>query len=280
MVVTDPYRLLIVDLDGTALTHDDRITDADLAAARMLRERGVQVTIATGRLWTGTRSYAEALGVVGTVAVMNGSELVDCATEAARDGCYLDVVARAHVRSAIADSGLAGFVYASRRIHYGPAGERFMRYLEIWTPHLVLHRDVMEAPAWSDDDILAVGAAGASDDITALREAIHDGLPPDCETVLFPTHAGEAFVKVRHARENKGTALARMAAERNIPLSAAVAVGDWTNDIPMLRTAGLSFAMGDSAAEVCAAASDTLEARRHHGGGIAEVAARVWGISP
>jgi Cof subfamily protein (haloacid dehalogenase superfamily) len=279
VVVDHPYRLLIVDLDGTALTHEDRISDADLAAARLLRDRGVHVSIATGRLWTGTRMYAEALGVEGTVAVMNGSELVDCATEEARDGCYLDARARAHVRSAIVASGLAGFVYGSRRIHYSRAGERYMRYLEIWTPHLVLHADVMEAPAWGDDDVLAVGAAGAADQVLALREAIHDGMPPDCETVLFPTHQGESFVKVRHSRENKGTALARMAAERGVPASETVALGDWTNDIPMLRAAGLSFAMGDSAEEVRAAATETLDARRHHGGGIAEVAARVWGVS-
>jgi hydroxymethylpyrimidine pyrophosphatase-like HAD family hydrolase len=210
---------------------------------------------------------------------MNGSELVDCATEAAREGCYLDAGARAHVRSAIAASGLAGFVYGSRRIHYSRAGERYMRYLEIWSPHLVLHADVMDAPAWADDDVLAVGAAGAADRILALREAIHDGMPPECETVLFPTHAGEAFVKVRHARENKGTALTRMAAERGLPASATVALGDWTNDIPMLRAAGLSFAMGESGEEVRAAATETLESRRHGGGGIAEVAARVWGVS-
>jgi hydroxymethylpyrimidine pyrophosphatase-like HAD family hydrolase len=261
------------------LTHDDRITDADLAAARRLRERGVQVSIATGRLWTGTRTYAEALGVVGSVAVMNGSEIVDGATGEVRDGWYLDEVARTHVRSAIAASGLAGFVYGSRRIHYDGAGSRFMRVLEIWTPHLVVHDDVLEAPAWADDDVLAVGAAGAEADVLALREALHDGMPPDCETVLFPTRAGEAFVKVRHCRENKGTAISRMAAERGIPLSAAVAVGDWMNDIPMLRAAGLSFAMGDSAQDVLDAATESLASRRHQGGAIAEVAARVFGIS-
>jgi Cof subfamily protein (haloacid dehalogenase superfamily) len=270
--------LLIVDLDGTALTRDDRITDADLEAARRLREIGVQVTIATGRLWTGTREYAEALGVVGSVAVMNGSELVDCATEEVRDGCYLDATARTHVRSAIAASGLAGFVYGSRRIHYGEGSERFMRVLEIWSPHLVRHRDVLDAPAWGDDDVLAVGAAGDEARVLALREAIDDGLPPDCETVLFPTSSGQAFVKVRHARENKGTALRRMAAERGIPLSGVVAIGDWTNDIPMLRAAGRSYAMGDSAEDVCAAATETLAATRHHGGAIAEVAARIWDV--
>ena len=87
-----------------------------------------------------------------------------------------------------------------------------------------------------------------------------------------------AFVKVRHSRENKGTALRRMAAERGVPLSAVVAVGDWMNDIPMLRAAGRSYAMGDSAEDVCAAATETLAATRHHGGGIAEVAARIWGL--
>jgi Cof subfamily protein (haloacid dehalogenase superfamily) len=270
--------MLIVDLDGTALTGDDRITHADRDAARALGERGVHVSIATGRLWSGTRAYAAELGVSGTVAVMNGSELVDVQTEEIRDGRYLDAASRSHARTVFASSGLSSFVYGSRRIHYSEGDERFMSYLGVWTPDLVRHRDVFDAPAWADDDVLAIAAAGDTARVLALRDALHDGLSADCQSILFTTFTGESFLKLRHGLEDKGTAVTRMAAERGVPVTQTVAIGDWTNDLPMLRTAGLSFAMADSGEDVRSAATHTLGSTRHAGGAVAEVAARVWGI--
>ena len=58
-----------------------------------------------------------------------------------------------------------------------------------------------------------------------------------------------------------------------------VAVGDWLNDLPMLRRAGLSFAMAHSDARVLEAAKQVLRTERGAGGAVAEVAERVWGIT-
>jgi hydroxymethylpyrimidine pyrophosphatase-like HAD family hydrolase len=54
-----------------------------------------------------------------------------------------------------------------------------------------------------------------------------------------------------------------------------VAVGDWLNDIPMLRRAGRSFAMAQAPHAVKAAATDILKASAHTGGGLAEAAQRA-----
>jgi hydroxymethylpyrimidine pyrophosphatase-like HAD family hydrolase len=142
----------------------------------------------------------------------------------------------------------------------------------------VPHRDVLDAPHWDDDDVLAVGAVGPPEDLDELRVALHAGISPECESLLFTTFTGESFLKIRHAGENKGTSVIRMAAERGLAVEETVAIGDWTNDIPMLRTAGLSFSMADSGAEVHEAATHALDASRHEGGAIAEVAAKVWGL--
>ena len=70
-----------------------------------------------------------------------------------------------------------------------------------------------------------------------------------------------------------------LAAERGATLDQTVAVGDWLNDVPMLKAAGRSYVMGGSLPEVEAVADEVLDAEREHGGAIAEVAARVWGIT-
>ena len=79
----------------------------------------------------------------------------------------------------------------------------------------------------------------------------------------------------RRAGEDKGTAVEWMARHYGVPRREIVAVGDWLNDIPMLRAAGRSFAMAQAPEEVLAAATDRLQSDASHGGGIAEAAERV-----
>lgn len=57
--------------------------------------------------------------------------------------------------------------------------------------------------------------------------------------------AGKLTGEVREpivTKEGKETALRRLAAERDLPLSLTLAVGDGANDVPMLKTAGLGVA--------------------------------------
>ena len=62
------YKLLALDVDGTLVRRDNSIHDGDLLAVRRLRAAGVPVTIATGRLYSGTRDVALRIGVSGPIA--------------------------------------------------------------------------------------------------------------------------------------------------------------------------------------------------------------------
>ncbi|HLM74033.1 MAG TPA: HAD hydrolase family protein, partial [Polyangiaceae bacterium] len=52
------YKLLVVDLDGTLLRRDGVIDESDREAIERLRAAGIPSTIATGRLYSGTRAIA------------------------------------------------------------------------------------------------------------------------------------------------------------------------------------------------------------------------------
>ncbi|MEQ1569091.1 MAG: HAD hydrolase family protein [Myxococcota bacterium] len=270
--------MLVVDLDGTTLDHEGRLSDVDVAAARALALAGIPVTIATGRLFTGTRWVAEALGVRGTVAVMNGSELVDVQSGETRHARTLAASVRTGMHGVLSSRGFGTFLFGTRRIHYGADHERHAPYLSIWTRELERWGDVFDAPDWhTGDDVLAVGVVGHPDALSELRDHLRLQLPAEIETVLFGTFDGHGFLKIRHAADDKGTALARLAEERGLGIADCVAVGDWTNDIPMLQVAGRSFAMGHAREEVRIHADEVLDASRD-GGAIAEVARKVWDI--
>lgn len=268
-------RMLVLDLDGTALTGRNELRQDDLEAAIELKRRGVHVTIATGRLLAGTSWVAEALEVEGSVAVMNGSSRVDVGRSHV---VHADAFEEAHQRSiaAIFDRhGLPGFLFGLDHIHvHQDDHDRYGDYLRIWTPKLLEH----QGEAWHHArGTLAIGGVGSVGRIDTVTEEL-EALLPDLRAKRFDTFTGERFVEFRASQQDKGTALAAMAEERGLTTQDVVAVGDWWNDLPMLKAAGRSFAMGGATPEVQAVADETLDARAREGGAIAEIARRVWDV--
>jgi hydroxymethylpyrimidine pyrophosphatase-like HAD family hydrolase len=68
-----------------------------------------------------------------------------------------------------------------------------------------------------------------------------------------------------HNLAQKGLGLARLAELAGVPLGQVAALGDGTNDIPMLRAAGLSFAMGQGSEPVRAAAGRVTASNQEDG---------------
>ena len=66
-------KLLLVDLDDTLLGKDLEISPANRRALRAAMDAGVQVTLATGRMFGSMRPYAETLGLVLPLIAYNGA---------------------------------------------------------------------------------------------------------------------------------------------------------------------------------------------------------------
>ena len=85
--------------------------------------------------------------------------------------------------------------------------------------------------------------------------------------------AAGVFLAVRAQHPAKGSGLQALCRCLNIPVSAAIAIGDSENDCPMLRDAGLPLAMGNAIDDVKAAARYVMPDCDHDG--VAEIFARL-----
>ncbi len=277
-----PYKMLVLDLDGTALKWGNQLDPTDVEAARALQEAGVHVTIATGRLYGGTRWVAEALGVRGSVAVMNGSERISIDDHRRVHRAALPSQAMGMVKAVLVDHGLSAFLFRSDGIEHDESDAQHTPYLGIWTPDLNAHAGLFQTPLWEADDTLAIGALGAHESVETAHGVLEAALASaGIDTIglrRFDTFTGERFMKIRDKRADKGTAVAALAAERGLSVEQTVVVGDWNNDLPMLQSDALSFAMGESIEAVLDAADDVLESKRGEGGAVAEIAKRVFGL--
>jgi hypothetical protein len=267
--------MLVLDLDGTALVGGQHVREDDVLAAHALANAGIPVTIATGRLFRGSVVHARALGVQGAIAVMNGSELVDVQTEEVRFGRYLGLPARQAIRQILADHNLDPVLFGGDMIRYCPR-VGLADYLRTWTPELTQHA-ALSTEDWHADRVVAIAGCGSGEAVRAAAAFVRQSVP-DARPSVFATWQGDGFLELRADGDDKGTGVERLAAERGFAAGDCVVVGDWINDLPMLRSAGLSFAMGGAAPEAIDAAHAELDARRGEGGGVVEVAERVWGI--
>ena len=76
-------KLLILDIDGTLVNSEKKITEKTLNALEQIQKMGHAVALASGRPYPGMKQYAEQIGLVknnGYAISFNGGRIIECAT--------------------------------------------------------------------------------------------------------------------------------------------------------------------------------------------------------
>ena len=103
-----------------------------------------------------------------------------------------------------------------------------------------------------------------SDDEAALRALyaeVHAAIGERATVAQSQTY----YLDVTAQRANKGDGIAALAAALHVDLADVAAIGDQANDLPMLKRAGLSIAMGNAPETVQSAAAVTTRANTEDG---------------
>jgi Cof subfamily protein (haloacid dehalogenase superfamily) len=277
MTVTAPRFLLALDMDGTLLRDDKSIAEEDARAIRAAAAHGIAVTLATGRLTSGSLPTARELGLSTPLVCADGGLLVDPLTG---DALERRSISAAHAQlavDALNAHALTPFVFLADSIHCDHAGAQHRAVVEVWSRELVIHPSLAEARAWREPDCVSltvgIGPRGAVEQASQhLRERHADVL----DTVHFGMN-GMTLWAVRSLPHgcDKGDMLMRLAARLDVPRERVAVVGDWFNDLGMFKAAGRSFAMAQAPELVKQSATDRLRSSSATGGGVAEAIAAL-----
>ncbi|MFO0675177.1 MAG: HAD family hydrolase [Polyangiaceae bacterium] len=277
-----PPKLLAVDLDGTLLDASGTPHARDLRALRSLRESGVPVSILTGRLYSGTRPTAEAIGIRGPVGCVDGSQLVDTSDHGTLVHHGITGSEASLLRDSLAEAKAATFVFAKDAIVHDDGGTPFLEYVRLWSKDVTHEPSVYGHGAWLDPSgVTAVVAVGSFEQISLVTNFVRASLGHALHVAMFPVRrafTGFGLV-VRAKTGTKGTALRWLAEHHGVSMAETVVVGDWLNDVPMFEVAGRAFAMGQAPDEVKAKATHVLTETSERGGGIARVVEEHFGIT-
>lgn len=236
--------LIALDVDDTLVPRDGSVSERVVDAIERVQSAGTLVVLATGRTPSTTIPIARAAGINDLVVCSNGALLVSVATEKTIESVTFDprpVLEELveHLPDAVyAVEDVNGMFRTTRMF---PAGALGLSIREVPFEHLLR------------DPVIRL--------VVRSEQHVDTGFGPIVEKLGYVSAifgVGEvAWLDVAARGVNKATMLQRLCERRGIDPANTVAIGDYWNDIEMLRWAGLGVAMG-SAAEPIKAAADTL----------------------
>lgn len=255
------YRLVVLDLDGTLLTDDKRITPRTAAAIRAGRERGVRFVLATARPFCSARPYAASLGLEGPLVCYNGALVRAAASAETVLARPLPPGTAAEMAAFCQERGLYMKVFGDDVFYVREPTDETVRYAPRYG---VPFRAVGDLAAFLARQALAPYSFvvhAAPERVPALKaemEARWAGrIAGDCPN--------EHAIHFTDARASKLAAVRMLAAGWGIAPEEVMAVGNGGNDLDVLLWAGLGVAVANSPAELLARADRVTASNNDEG---------------
>jgi HAD superfamily hydrolase (TIGR01484 family) len=222
-------RLVALDLDGTLLPSDKRLTPRAVRVVRALRDAGIDVTLATGKGWNLTRGYSLELGLTAPIVALEGAfvaRATQSGAETVRSHTHSPAT-RAQHHGLVEDLELGWFYTHTgqrTRIHRRLAHRRDQ--VAVWDPHI----DTVDEPLHDHhEDPFVVHLVGAPEGVGEALARVRDAALADVDLFHAEFWDGYHQLQVRAAGVGKHTALAHTLEHLGLASCELLAAGDWLN---------------------------------------------------
>jgi Cof subfamily protein (haloacid dehalogenase superfamily) len=241
--------LVALDLDGTVLDHDERLSDRVRTAVAAVASSGIQVVVATGRSVLATLPVLDRLGLYEGWTVCSNGALIVRLDPSLPDGYEIVTASTFDPAPALRllREHLPTAMYAVENVGVGywltapfPDGELTGEQT------LVTLEELMAAPATR---VIVRSTEHSSEDFLEVGERI--GMHGVNYAVGWT-----AWLDLAPEGVSKAGALETIRVELGVDAGATLAIGDGRNDLEMFAWAGWAVAMGQAVPEVLTAADE------------------------
>ena len=236
------FKLFALDVDGTLVTDNLVITDPVKKAIAAAQERGVVVTLATGRMFRSAVQFANELNLSAPLICYQGAMVKHSRTgelifhqpvplELAREFIELAQKHNYHVNA-----------YVDDHIYVAEMNEEARYYSSLArVPAEVVGNllNFIDRPERAPTKLVIV-----TDEDKTL--GVVNEFEGAFGHALYVTRSHARFTEAVHPECSKGVALRALAKSLDIPVEQTLAVGDNLNDLPMLEMAGFSVAVANA----------------------------------
>ena len=236
-------RLLVSDVDGTLVDKDKKLTDATIAAVDRLRDAGIGFTVISARPKSGIMPILDALKLDVPVAAFNGGFVFT------RDGRELfhETIDPEVARGALAlAEGLAVdiWVFADDRWHASTIGGTHVEHERIASnQEPIVRTEFADLGDRADKITFVSDAPQVLKDLHARIDRAHGGKATVAQSQTY-------YLDITALAANKGDGIGKLAEAAGVSLRDTAAIGDQSNDLPMLTRVALSIVMGNAPDEM------------------------------
>lgn len=249
-------RALFLDIDGTLVGMEDRVSPAVTAALSAAQAQGCHVVLCTGRTRYRALPVMEALGQpYGYFVTSNGSVAAHAGRGEILYRHLMPIPLALEVVRAIVAVGSEPYVFEDSdrpgiegaRVLYHPE-KPVGRWADMprYRPHARILEDLPFEP-------VSVSAFGSPERIRPLVEQLQTRLAGAVSIVRSGSELNWG-IEIYVPGISKQVGIEYVAKHLGVRQEETLAIGDHLNDIEMLRWAGIGVAMGNALPEVCAAA--------------------------
>ena len=260
----NPYKLLVVDIDGTVMDRNGTISNEDKKALVRVGDSGIRVSLSTGRVIQSSLEVIDELALDGLHMFFDGALVFNLEKG---EEIFVEPIRADSVRQLVEYAHQVGLdidLYST---------SRYFIEQETWATDI--RRDFYGLQpvivdfnrVWQEERIIkgAMVVASAEEKARANDVYLRFKNNLNFSWTATPAFPGVDLINVIAPEVSKGAALEALASFLEIPLSEVMAIGDGANDIPLLSTAGLAVAMGN-ASDKLKAVADYVTADVDHSG--------------
>ena len=266
--MSEPIRLIALDLDGTLLDTRKQLSEENRAALTRAARAGIHIVPTTGRFFDGMPEAVRELPFLRYAITINGAEVADHRTG---EELYKADIPLARALELMRYLDTLPVIYDCYQDNAGWISQHLKARIDstVKDPHFrrMLHelrKPVPELKAFVTERGRDVQKIQFFIPTPELRQELLETLPK-----MFPDLAVSSSVseniEVNAAGATKGKALLGLAERLGIPREGTMAFGDGLNDLSMLEAAGVGVAMENACAEAKAAADYITLSNDEHG---------------
>ena len=261
-------KMIFFDLDGTLLTEDKQVAPAVCEALERAAAKGIYLVPSTGRFYNGLPEAVRAFPFLRYVVLINGACILDVGSGEILRRAEIEPETALRLAKILAecdvvhDAYIDGAGYMNRcfeeripEVVSNPVLQALILKTRYLVEDLGRYLETLNRPVQKMQAFFADGASRQS-----VWRRVESEFPE-----LLVTSSIEINMEINVCDASKGAALQFLAGHLGIDIAETMAIGDGSNDISMLRAAGVGVAMGNAAEDVKAAADYVTDTNARDG---------------